>query len=923
MSKVFTYLITILLLTALSLNAQSIRGKIIDEQNSDVLVGATIKIEGTKHGAITDLEGLYLIDKMEPGTYDIRVSYIGYSDKVIKGVSLKANETVRLDVSLLLADLTTEEITVEASLTLSNEKALLTEQKNSDKVTDGISEQQIKRAPDASASEVLKRVIGVNIVNDKFVFVRGTSDRYSLTTLNGVQLPSTETDKKSFSFDLFPSSLIENIIISKSYTPDQPGNYSGGLVQVTTKDFPDGLMLNYNMSLSLNENTTNKDFRTYNAGQDKILFFNTGMDDGGRQLPSNIPNSRMTNSNYSQEELTEFSKSFRNNWGQSTRKAPFNTNFQLSLGNNFNLLNNPLGVFIAYSYRTGFTNTDLTRTQYNIDLSTLEDIGGRNSEFSVLNGGILNLNYKIGDNNKIGWKTTYSVNSEDITSYLEGTKKYTSEENKDFQMYETKFTERQLFSTIISGDHYVSKLSRTTIDWKMSYSEAIRNEPDIKTMSYEKTAGTDDPFNARIGSVADADGGGRFYSNLKDINRSVSLNFTTPFIKLKDKNSKVKFGIYGSTTSRNFDARNFAPRNAGGSGYIAYLPLNVIFSPENFGPTKILYEEMTRESDKYRASEENYAGYLMFDIPYKDFRLITGLRYEYNRQQVNTPGRINESITADLKNLNLLPSVNIIYSLTDKINIRTSVSQTVSRPELREIAPFGFIDFITGVKLSGNPDLKQSLVQNYDLRFEMYPKAGEIISASIFYKNFSSPIEEIYSPGQNNPERTFDNAKNGAVNYGIEIEARKNLGFIDRFFSDFSFNANLTLLNSKIDLDGLQSISTEKTRRMQGQSPYTINLGLFYDNYDLGTSINILYNKFGRRISEVGYNGYADIEEEGNDIIDLSASKKIFENFEIKFTAKDILNQEKRYYQKIGSDEKTVRTYNSGTRYSITVGYKF
>lgn len=923
MSKVFTYLFTILLLTTLSLNAQSIRGKIIDEQNSDVLVGATIKIEGTKQGAITDLEGLYLIDKMEPGTYDIRVSYIGYSDKVIKGVSLKANETVRLDVSLLLADLTTEEITVEASLTLSNEKALLTEQKNSDKVTDGISEQQIKRAPDASASEVLKRVIGVNIVNDKFVFVRGTSDRYSLTTLNGVQLPSTETDKKSFSFDLFPSSLIENIIISKSYTPDQPGNYSGGLVQVTTKDFPDGLMLNYNMSLSLNENTTNKDFRTYNAGQDKILFFNTGMDDGGRQLPSNIPNSRMTNSNYSQEELTEFSKSFRNNWGQSTRKAPFNTNFQLSLGNNFNLLNNPLGVFIAYSYRTGFTNTDLTRTQYNVDLSTLEDIGGRNSEFSVLNGGIMNLNYKIGDNNKIGWKTTYSVNSEDITSYLEGTKKYTSEENKDFQMYETKFTERQLFSTIISGDHYVSKLSRTTINWRMSYSEAIRNEPDIKTMSYEKTAGTDDLFNARIGSVADADGGGRFYSNLKDINRSVSLNFTTPFIKLKDKNSKVKFGIYGSTTSRNFDARNFAPRNAGGSGYIAYLPLNVIFSPENFGPTKILYEEMTRESDKYRASEENYAGYLMFDIPYKDFRLITGLRYEYNRQQVNTPGRINESITADLKNLNLLPSVNIIYSLTDKINIRTSVSQTVSRPELREIAPFGFIDFITGVKLSGNPDLKQSLIQNYDLRFEMYPKAGEIISASIFYKNFNSPIEEIYSPGQNNPERTFDNAKNGAVNYGIEIEARKNLGFIDRFFSDFSFNANLTLLNSRIDLDGLQSISTEKTRRMQGQSPYTINLGLFYDNYDLGTSINILYNKFGRRISEVGYNGYADIEEEGNDIIDLSASKRIFENFEIKFTAKDILNQEKRYYQKIGSEEKTVRTYNSGTRYSITVGYKF
>jgi TonB-dependent receptor len=923
MKKLLTYLFTIFVLTTISSNAQSIKGKVIDDKNSDVLIGATIKIVGTGLGAITDLDGTYTVENIQPGVYDIRISYIGYTDKLIKNVTIKSNDNLKLDVSLELADLTTEEIIVEASLTLSNEKALLVEQKNSDKVTDGISEQQIKRAPDAAASEVLKRVIGVNIVNDKFVFVRGTSDRYSMTTLNGIQLPSTETDKKSFSFDLFPSSLIENIIISKSYTPDQPGNYSGGLVQVSTKDFPDALTLNYNMGFSINENTTNKDFRTYNAGQDKFLFLYTGRDDEGRSLPSNIPDNRMTNSNYTQEELTEFSKSFRNNWGQSTRKAPFNANFQLTLGNNFKLLNNPLGLFFAYSYRTAFSNTDMTRTQYNTDFSTLEDIGGRNSEFTVLNGGIMNMNYKIGANNKIGWKTTYSIGSEDITSYLVGTKKYTSEENKDFQMYETKFTERQLFSTIITGDHFINKLFRTTLDWKISYSEAVRSEPDIKTMSYERTAGTDDPFNARLGSVADADGGGRFYSDLKDINRSAILNFTTPFIRLNDKSTKIKFGLYGNTTSRNFDARNFAPRNAGGSGYLMFLPLETIFNTENFGATKILYEELTSESDKYRASEENYAGYLMFDIPYYKFRFVAGLRYEYNRQQVNTLGRINEPITADLKNNNLLPSINIIYSLTDKMNIRTSVSQTVSRPELREIAPFGFIDFITGVKISGNPNLKQSLVQNYDLRFEMYPEAGEIISASLFYKNFSSPIEEIYSPGQNNPERTFDNAKNGAVNYGIEFEIRKNLGFIDRIFSDFSLNANLTLLDSRIDLEGLQSISTEKTRRMQGQSPYTINLGLFYDNYDIGTSINLLYNKFGRRISEVGYNGYADIEEEGNDIIDFSASKKIFENFEIKFSVKDILNQEKRYYQKIGSEEKIVRTYNYGTRYSITAGYRF
>jgi len=923
MKKIITYLFFIFVLTSVYTSAQSIKGKILDEQTSDVLIGATVKLEGTKMGAITEVDGTYSIENVPAGDYNVVVSYIGYTDKIIKGVSVKSGEILKIDATLTLADLTVEEIVVEASQTLANEKALLVEQKNSDKVTDGISEQQIKRAPDAAASEVLKRVIGVNIVNDKFVFVRGTSDRYSLTTLNGVQLPSTETDKKSFSFDLFPSNLIENIIISKSYTPDQPGNYSGGLVQVTTKDFPDRFTFNYNMSATLDNNTTNKDFRTYTAGQDKVLFFITGIDDGGRSIPSNFPSERMTNSNFTQDQLAEFSKSFRNNWGQSTRKAPLNASFQFSIGDNINLFKNQLGIFASYSYRTGFSNTDLTRTQFNTDLSTLEKVGGGNSEFSVLNGGILNFNYKLSENNRIGWKSTYSISSDDVTSFLEGTKKFTSEENKDFKLYETKFIERQLFSTILNGSHYIRNLFNTTIEWKLAYSQAYRDEPDIKTMSYERTAGSEDPFNARLGSVADADGGGRFFSKLKDFNRSLALDFSTPFVKIKNVSSKIKYGIYANTTTRVFNARNFAPRNAGGSGYILFLPLDKIFSPENIGVNKIMYEELTRESDNYNASEENYAGYVMFDVPYEKLRFITGARLEYNRQKVNTLGRINEPIYADLKNLNILPSINIIYSLNDKMNLRLSASQTVSRPELREIAPFGFYDFINGVKISGNPDIKQSLVQNYDLRFEMYPEAGEILSASLFYKNFNSPIEEIYSPGQNNPERTFDNALNGAVNYGLELELRKNLGFIKHFLRDFSFNANLTLLNSKVELEGLQTISTEKSRRMQGQSPFTINLGLFYDNYDLGTSVNILYNKFGRRISEVGNNGYADIEEEGNDIVDITASQKLFGNFEVKFTVKDLLNQEKKYYQKIGNEEKVVRTYDSGTRYSISVGYKF
>lgn len=919
-------LITILLIlsinTFVELSAQTIRGKVTDAVDSSPLVGATIRIEGTKLGAVADVDGTYEIYNVLEGVYSLKISYIGYNDKVIAGVEIIGKNVIDLNISLTVDGLTTEEIVIEANTTLANEHAMLVEQKNSDKVQDGISEQQIKRAPDAAASDVLKRVTGVNIVNDKYVYVRGTSDRYSLTTLNGVQLPSIETEKKSFSFDLFPSNLLENIIVSKSYTPDQPGNFSGGLVQISTKEFPDQFTLNYNLGAGLTDNTTNQNFLTYRAGQHKFLFFNTGLDDGGRQLPSQFPEDRLINTTYTAEQLSDYSKLFRNNWAQNNRQASFNANTQIAVGNNFNVGSNPLGFYAAYSYRTSFSNQDVNRAQYNNDLSTLESFDGRNSEFAVLNGGILNLNYKIGGNNKIGLKTTYTINSEDVTTYLEGSKLLTSEDNKDFRLYQTKFSERQLFSSIISGEHFIDNAGKLNVKWNASYNVGKKSEPDVKTMTYERLSGTEDNYNARMGSVADSDGGGRLFMELKDIMRNASMDFSIPFIKFMHQQSKLKFGLYASGTSRNFNARNFAPKLNGFYTYIPYLPLNEIFAENNIGPDRINYEELTRESDKYTAGEENYAGYIMVYIPIDKLRIIGGFRYEYNRQQVSTLGRINEPIKADLLNRDILPSLNIVSSLTESMNIRGSASQTVSRPELREIAPFGYIDYITGLKTSGNPNIQRSLVNNYDVRYEYYPNAGEIFSASLFYKSYSSPIEEIYSPGQNNPEKTFDNARGGAYNYGIELEVRKKLGFISRVFTDFTINANISLINSSVNLENLQTVSTEKTRRMQGQSPYTINLGLFYDNYELGTSVNLLYNKFGRRISEVGNNGFNDIYEDGNDVMDFSVSKRFLERFEVKFTIKDLLNQEKIYTQDISGIEKIVRKYESGTRFAITLGYK-
>ena len=903
--------------------SQSIQGKIIDASNSELLPGAVIKIQGTNKGTATDLDGKYILEDVKPGIYTIVISYIGYDTKTIPGVKVIEGEITQIDAALSIDGLKTEEITVESSPSLSNEQSLLTEQKNSSKIQDGISEQQIKRSPDAAASDVLKRVMGVNIVDNKFVFVRGTSERYNNTTLNGVLLPSSETDKKSFYFDLFPARLLQNIIVSKSFSPDLPGNFSGGLVQLNTKDFVDRFIFNFETSGSFLDGTTSKNgFYRYNAGQKKFLFFNTGIDDGRRSIPGNFPSEKFTNPN-------EYGKSLVNSWAQDPKKAPLNGGFQLTLGNNFNLFENPLGALFAYTYKNGFENEDIIRNEFNSDTSSLVNYKGRSSNYNVLNGGILNFNYKLGSNNKLSFKNTLSISSEDRAEYYEGFTRVIADFDRN--IYATRFIERKLYSAQFSGNHYIPTLSKMNLTWTGSYSEAERDEPDTKTTYYQRDLGTEDPYFAPLTVIPNNNLGQRFYSKLFDINRNIGLNADMNFIKFsKSDNSKIKLGLLAVGTDRNFSARNFAPVN-NGSFSIGYEPIESIFNPENMDSTLLYYVEITDKSDKYDAVENLYSGYVMFDIPVKKLRIAGGLRYEYNEQKLNGFVRqTGDEVKVNQRNNDYLPSINLTYSVNTKSNLRLSASQTVSRPELREIAPFAYVDFVTEGLLTGNPELEESLIQNYDLRYEVFPDAGEIASVSLFYKHFNQPIEKIIVPTLTTaiPSYTFGNAESGAVNYGIEFEVRKKLGFISKHLRDLSLNANLSLVNSKVDLTGLQTAVSEKERRLQGQAPYTINLGLFYDNFDIGFSANLLYNRDGDKISEVGRLGFQDVFELGRDVLDFSISKTFLNSFEAKFQIKDLFNQDKVFTQDFLINEsqevtKDVRRYSSGTFYGMTLSYKY
>lgn len=910
--------------------SQEINGKVVDASNSSPLIGAIVKAVEDKSGAETDLDGTYNIKLSKPGTYTIEFTYVGYKTYSVKDVVIKQGEVVNLNASLSGEGISTEEIVIEATISMANENALLQEQKNSTKISDGISEQQIKRSPDAAASDVLKRVIGVSIVSDRYVNVRGTNERYNNTTLNGVIIPSTDPDKKAFSFDLFPSNLLENIVISKSFTAELPGNFSGGLVELNTKEFPEALTFNFTTGGSiLNGSSLQDNFLSYNAGQSKIIFFNSGMDDGGRSLPSIIPNDPVTGAN-------DYGKDFRNNWAQTKSRAPVNGNFQISTGNKFDFLKNPLGVILSYSYRNGFKTEDYTRNEYIGDTTRFVHFNGQKSAYTVSNGGIANLSYKIGDYNKISFKNTYSLSSEDITEYSEGYRILSfTLGDEDRKNYKTTFTERKLFSSQLTGSHYIGKLNGLNLTWRGSYSESKNDEPDTKTAYYRRDYGTDDTYIIPITTITNSNVGRRFYSTLFDINRSVGLDADMNFLKFKNvSQSKVKYGVLLNGTTRNFRARSFEPKRTG-SFFNATQSIETVFDPVNFANGTLTMIEVTNNADIYNAEENLLAGYVSFEMPFKKFRVVGGVRYEKNEQKLQGFDRTSlapKPINVDVKTDDILPGINLTYFVNENTNLRFSASQTVSRPELRELAPFGYVDFVTDGDVSGNPDLKSCLIQNYDLRYEVFPAAGEIFSVSAFYKNFNRPIERVIVPTITTPAPayTFENAEDGAVNYGIELEVRKNLGFLSKKLTNFLINGNIAFINSQVDLQGTSSAGTETKRRLQGQAPYAINLGLYYDNFDLGTSVNLLYNRSGDRISEVGRRGFNDVFEKGRDLIDISATQKLLKNFEVKFSIKDILNQDERYTQMVNLNQETneqverdVRLIKSGTTYSVSIGYKF
>ncbi|MCS6916464.1 MAG: carboxypeptidase-like regulatory domain-containing protein [Chitinophagales bacterium] len=931
---------TVLLLLHINSFAQSgrISGTVLDGATNDVLTGATVFLENDRsRGAITDVDGYFEISGVPYGVYNLVVQYVSYQTKIVEQITV-STATTELQVVLLPMAKDLEEVVVRSELKKESINALLILQKNSSLVQDGISSDLIRRSPDKNAAEAMKRVSGVSLSENKFAIIRGLSDRYNLALINGTPLPSTEADRKNFTFDLIPSNLIDNIIVYKTAQPDLPGDFAGGVIQVSTRDIPDRRFFNLSVSTGFNTISTFRPWYDYQGGRLDFL----GLDDGSRALPEGFPSTETVQQALT-DDIIAYSRQLPNNWAllRHPAMAPnYSAQFSSGMGNQ------RVGGIVSLTYNRSQRFNQNIRQDFDF-LESNPKFRYVDSAYSthVLAGALFNIGWRISTNDKIAWKNSYTINSSDLTTVRGG---QNIEQQFDIRNYAYEFVSNQLVNSQLLGEHTLLQ-SRLKVDWYGGFSHTRRDQPDFRKLYYNRNAGTTDPYLAYIpvGS-ASPNLAGKFYSYLYENAYSGEVKLTYSF-RMLERKSLLRTGWFYQQRSRVFDARvlgytitnfiKFYTENEDPNLILASAPGD-LFQPAHIGEAGFSIDEITNPSDHYSGRSDLTATYLMLDqqvLPW--LRLIYGARLEFFHQRLqsfdytNRPVDVNTR-SSDLGNLpfDFLPSVNAIFKVGENSNVRAAFSKTAVRPEFRELAPFSFYDFTTTSVVIGNDTLARSNIFNYDLRYELFPGAGQVFSVGAFYKKFHEPIEQtidfISSGGYIRSYRNVTSARN----YGVELDFRKNLSMLSGWWhqmENFLIQLNAAWIRSVADVS-LIANAADSTRSLQGQSPYILNAGLSYQEPKSETNVTVLFNQIGRRIMFVGSSEYLDIYENSRPLLDVQLSRRIIPNGTLRLNVQDVLAKDGILYQDVNddgrfrpADDKEIVRAKTGTVISVGFSYSF
>lgn len=932
-------LVITLLFTAFGALAQngSIAGKVTDKKTGEELIGVSISIEGTSFGASSDIQGDFKIGNLKAGSYTVNVSYVGYVKKVFTGVEVAAGKATTINATIEESTKQLNEVVVQAELKKENANSLLIQQKNSLSVSDGISADLIKKSPDATTSDVMKRVSGATVQDNKFAVIRGLNDRYNSAYINGAPLPSTEADRKAFSFDIFPSNMLANMTITKTATPDLPGDFAGGLITINTRDIPDEKFLSLSLGSSIHSITTFKEGYSYQGGKTDWL----GLDDGTRAIPGGLPGRRQYEQATSDQKL-EYSNKFNDNWSlKKVNSFAPNTNFQVSGGNKYKFgQKNEFGFIVSLSHSNSFRFSEVERNLYQFEfdasnrkIANTKLYGYTDSTYKreVLVGAMLNFAMKLGSNNKFFFKNAYTINSEDQT-----TQRWGANNLNDVPNYENKtayfFQQNLLLTNQLGGEHFITA-TKMKVKWVLNYNNIQRDIPDFRRFTRATTMNDNtnelNPYTAQIGAGVDLTQNGRLYTKMNEQLYSGGADVQMPVGMLSGKKVKTEFKVGGfyQLRERDFEAAVYGHKinyNDPRAFNIVGQGLDSIFRKGNLIKDIFYIDERINPQDKYKASSRLTAAYAMFtNRLWSRTRVVYGVRMESYNQRLSSLGSSGDTIDLNTTVTDFLPSVNFAYELTSKTNIRLAYFKSVARPEFRELAPFIFYDFNLNFEVGGTPTLQRTSINNYDFRIEHFLGEGQLVSFSLFYKTFTNAIEPSFLILGGGSYRMGYTSTTNAANRGFEIELRKDFREADKWFGtkfmkNFMFNANYALIKSEVDLSKASSnvVSEDALKRpLQGQSNFLLNMGLNYTDPKTEIGVNLLYNKIGRRIFTVQdvSGALPNVWENPRDVIDLSVSKRFFKRLDVKATLGDLLAQDLVFYQdnnkngKFDSDDNNIK----------------
>ncbi|HMT28575.1 MAG TPA: TonB-dependent receptor, partial [Bacteroidia bacterium] len=924
----------------------SIKGKVSDVSNSG-LPGASVIIAGTTQGSVTDMDGNFEIKGVKAGTVNLTVSYIGFVAQTLNNVTITPGTEKIINVTLKenINQLQTTDIV--AQRTTHTENAVLMEVKQSDQIVSGISNQQISKSQDRTASEVLKRIPGVTKRENGFIIIRGLDERYNVAYLNGTIAPSMEADKRAFDLDLIPSSMLDRLLVYKTGAPELPGDFTGGLIKVVTRNVSDEDEVQVSYTTAVRANTTFRDFYQAPKGDKDWL----GKDDGTRSLPGGFPKSLYDVT--SSEELTALGRQLPNAWTSAKIKAAPDQKFSASFVKNLKFgkvrAANITSVKYDFTYEsasaenTSFNAFDPVKQRSDTIYNYQDDLYKENVRLSIIH----NWSFLISPKSKLEFRNFFNQQGSNQTILREGSN---YEEGSLVKSYAYRYQERTIYSGQLHGSHDLFA-GRSKMEWTTGYSYAHSAEPDFRRIRTKKdiTATSDTiPYQVIIAPSASIQDAGRYYSDLNEHTGTVTADFEH---SLKPQSEllipKLRAGFYTEAKQREFSARWMSYKQSKIGQFdnaLMYLPLDQIFSSGNINDsTGFKLEEGTNPSDQYSASNVLLAGYVGTTWPFTEKITVSGgVRVEHNIQKLESRTYSNKKIVVDNPVTNVLPSLNASYNFSKKMLVRAAYFRSVNRPEFRELAPFSYYDFTFNNVLYGNPELLTATVHNYDVRWEYYPSVSELINFGFFYKDFSNPIEMFFVPGSGSGGTrnfTYSNAQN-ATSFGVEVEVKKNFislfdttgkdqgAFMRKFVSRTGVLFNAALIDSKVNL-GDKAVGQSSNRPMMGQSPFIVNGGLFFSNVEKKFQVAAIYNIIGKRLFAVGTYGTPDIYYMPRNQIDLTISKGIGKYLEIKAGIQDLLAQKEEYKQdsnengKIDSNDETVLSVKKGAYYSLGLNLKF